>query len=97
MWMNKMIENLNRKIKLTLKMEILKLKNTIAKTKNSGDNLNSKTEIKIKKSMSLNLLIHIIQSEKQREKNWTKRWTESYGLKGSCQKTKHIGTWSFKR
>ena len=67
--MNKMIENLNRKIKLTLKMEILKLKNTIAKTKNSGDNLNSKTEIKIKKSMSLNLLIHIIQSEKQREKN----------------------------
>ena len=42
-----MIENLNREIKLTLKMEILKLKNTIAQTKNSVDNLHSKTEIKI--------------------------------------------------
>ena len=49
-------------------MEILKQKNTIAETKNSVDNLNSKTEIIIKKSMSLNLLIHIIQSEKQRKK-----------------------------
>ena len=38
--------------------------------------------------MSLNLSIHIIQSEKQK-KEWTKRWTEPYGLKGQYQKTKH--------
>lgn len=68
-------------------MEVLELKSTVTKIKNSLEGLNSRFELAGRKTCQLKRLIQIMQTEEHNEKKNEKKWTQPQSNKEQSPST----------